>query len=127
MDDLSQISSLGIEAGTKPGVSDMPHVGESAKPQDDERSPRDSNLVCIACEPGGANRGIPHLLLGTCKYLFIHRHAEDAGHCLACHQGMHRRHLRSGNCRLKPTAVSMLAPIVGVSDMPHTVGADWGL
>ena len=61
-----------------------------------------SNPVCIACLPENRGRGIPHLHLGTCTATFVFVDAERAGHCLACHNGWHRRHIRRGNCRHTP-------------------------
>ena len=88
MEDLSPVPSLGFVAGTEPSVRHVQHAGEDTRnpfctevvtepsvrhvqhegedgrPQNYEKSPREANLVCIACEPGDANQGIPHLLLG---------------------------------------------------------------
>ena len=68
----------------------------------DTRPPTFGNLsgpVCLACLPEYKGMRIPHLHYGTCKATFVMKDMEKVGHCLACHNGWHRAHLRRGNCR----------------------------
>ena len=56
-------------------------------------------LVCVACLPQNRGKRIPHLHAGTCTATFRMRDAERAGHCLACHEGWHSKHIRVGSCK----------------------------
>ena len=86
----------------------------SAAPSDVAAAPPPpSPLVCLACLPQHRGEGIPHLFTGTCRAAYNYTRANAAGHCLACHQGWHSRHIRWGNCRLSQPQTSS-APIPSI-------------
>ena len=97
-------SSRTFSSHDPPGHGSYDFVGASHSEQTRENQTptfegQQTPEVCIACLAEYKGKGIPHLHRGTCKKIVVMLDAERAGHCLACHNGWHRRHFRSGNCR----------------------------
>ena len=43
--------------------------------------------------------------MGTSMTSILMKDVHSGGHCLTCHEGSHRAHLRSGDCKLAPEAL----------------------